>query len=151
MGYAFIVYVYRDAIERADHSRQEWRKIGQQLGDGVLQVCLGHTGPRAELDKAIDIASTAARLHPSAPRVHEELESLRQERVQRRVSSAPVANMINGIEYCDEVHSTDSRLYLWLGNCLRPLHKLDAEDLDTVARLVKDERERRALEEAGGG
>jgi hypothetical protein len=111
---------------------------------------LGHAGPRSELDKAINLAAERARVHPFAPRVSEELESLRRQREERRISSAPVGNMINAIEYCDEVHSTDARLYLWLGNCLRPLHKLDAEDLETVARLVKDERERRASEEAGG-
>ena len=143
MGHAFIVYVYRDGIERADYSRSEWRKISAALGEGTLQVCLEHAGPRAELDKAIDNASQAERLLPAMRvKAAEQLESLRRARSDR-ITSAPVANHVNCVVRCDEVHSTDSRLYLWSGNCLRPVHQIDAEDLDIVARLIEDERQRR--------
>lgn len=67
MGYVFVVCVYRDGIERADYSRSEWRKISTALGEGTLQVCLGHAGPMAELDEAIDDASQAERVLPSIP------------------------------------------------------------------------------------
>lgn len=33
------------------------------------------------------------------------------------------------VHLCDEVHSADSRAYLWALNCLRPLHALDDEGL----------------------
>lgn len=44
MGYTSIVWIYRDGIDRADDSPEEWTNIASQLGDAVLQVCLGVPG-----------------------------------------------------------------------------------------------------------
>ncbi len=57
--------------------------------------------------------------------------------------SAKVLNHGNCVNRCDEVHAADARVYLWLANCLRPLHQLDDEDFTTVEQLVSEERKRR--------
>ena len=49
----------------------------------------------------------------------------------------------NGIEHADEVHSTDRRLYLWIGNCLRPIHEVKREDLEAAEELLREELRRR--------
>jgi len=61
-----------------------------------------------------------------------------------RVWWADVGNHGGCINWVDEVHQSDSRLYLWDGNCLRPLRKLDDEALQQAAALLQEEIKRRA-------
>ena len=56
---------------------------------------------------------------------------------------AAVGGCSNGIEHADEVHSSDQRLYIWVGNCLRPIHKVKNEDLQVAERLLLEEMRRR--------
>ena len=71
----------------------------------------------------------------------EKLEQLRRES-KRRVTSAPVENHTNAVEFCDKIHSTWVSLYL-SGNCLRRVDSLDDEDFLEVEKLVLEERRRR--------
>lgn len=56
---------------------------------------------------------------------------------------APVFGHSNCVNFCDEIHSTDAQVYLWVGNCLRPIHRLDEERLDLAAQLIEDLRKQR--------
>lgn len=60
--------------------------------------------------------------------------------------SAHVLNYSNCVNLCDEAHSTEAKLYLWAGNCLRPITKLNDESFAAVEQLVRDEAERRKAE-----
>ncbi len=60
------------------------------------------------------------------------------------VKSANVLGHGNCVNRSDEVHSTDVRAYLWSGNCLTPLHRVDEDDFAILSRLVSEERQRRA-------
>lgn len=62
----------------------------------------------------------------------------------RGVKSANVLGHGNCVNRSDEVHSTDARAYLWSGNCLTPLHRLDDEDFAILSRLVSEEHQRRS-------
>jgi len=53
---------------------------------------------------------------------------------------------VSCVNWVDDVHQSDIRLYLWGGNCLRPIRKLDDEDLEQAAALLQEEIERRAKE-----
>ncbi len=55
-------------------------------------------------------------------------------------TSAALGNHGTCVNFCDEVHSTEARLYLWKGNCLRALHRLDDAEHTIAARLLADER-----------
>lgn len=57
--------------------------------------------------------------------------------------SFPVRNHSNCVNFCDEVHSIDAQVYLWVGNCLRPIYKLDEDRLDLAAQLISDLRQQR--------
>jgi hypothetical protein len=56
---------------------------------------------------------------------------------------ADVGGHSNGIEHADEAHSTDRRLYIWEGNCLRPIHKVKDDDLKIAKELLQEELGRR--------
>jgi hypothetical protein len=60
------------------------------------------------------------------------------------VKSAAVLGHGNGVNRCDEVHSTDTRAYLWSRNCLTSLHRLKDEDFTILSRLVSEEHQRRS-------
>jgi hypothetical protein len=146
MGYASIICVYDDAIHDADRSRKHWRDIKDKLGEATLQVCTGHVAPRDALYKDIDILADSVRRFPDSPDADaraKKLERLRRES-ERRVTSAPVGNHINAVEFCDKVHSSWSSLYLWSGNCLRRINSLDDEDFSEVEKLVLEEKRRRS-------
>ncbi len=146
MGYATILYVYEDGIESAERSRAQWRKISTALGEATLQVCMGRPAPRDGLDKEIAMLSASLEHLPDsseAPVRREKLELLRQARNGAPINSAPVGPHANCVNRSDKVHSTDTRLYLWLGNCLRPLHELDPDDLRSAEQLLQEERKRR--------
>jgi hypothetical protein len=146
MGYATILCIYQDGIDDADRSREQWHRISTALGEAVLQVCMGRPGPRGELDKEIAALSTSLEHIPDsadAPARRKKLELLREARKGPDIDSASVGNHANCVNRCDKVHSTWTGLYLWSGNCLRPLHELDADDLKTVEQLLLEELQRR--------
>lgn len=72
----------------------------------------------------------------------EQLKSLRRAR-SGRITSAPVANQLNCVVRCDEVHSPRTRASISGRATACALHQLDAEDMEVVARLIEDEREPR--------
>lgn len=59
---------------------------------------------------------------------------------------AQVKNHFNCINCCGEVHSADSNLYLWFGNCLRSIYSLNDKDFEIVEKLVLEERLKRNKE-----
>lgn len=61
----------------------------------------------------------------------------------RPTNWARVGACENGIEHADEVHSSDRRLYLWIGNCLRPIHEVKKEELEAAEELLREELRRR--------
>jgi len=64
-----------------------------------------------------------------------------------RVWWVDVGNCGGCINWVDEVHQQDSRLYLWEGNCLRALQKVDDAALQQAAALLQEEIERRSSAE----
>ena len=62
----------------------------------------------------------------------------------RRVTSAQVLYYGNCVNWVDEVHSMEQRVYLWSGNCLRPLGKLSDGELQNAQDRLDDERRRRS-------
>jgi len=60
-----------------------------------------------------------------------------------RITWGRVGKHENAVQWVDEVHSTEAGIYLWAGNCLRPLRTLNDEELDFVLRSVEDERKKR--------
>jgi hypothetical protein len=49
----------------------------------------------------------------------------------------------DAVQWVGEVHSTEAKIFLWAGNCLRPLRALDDEELDSVLRSIEEERRNR--------
>lgn len=62
----------------------------------------------------------------------------------QRNDSAPIFSSMDAVNYCDEVHSSDARLFLWFGNCLRPLKRLEDRELLVCQEMILDEMKRRA-------
>ena len=61
----------------------------------------------------------------------------------RPTTWARVGACENAIEHADEVHSSDQRLYLWIGNCLRPIHRVEKHELEAAEKLLREEVRRR--------
>jgi len=61
------------------------------------------------------------------------------------VRSAPVLSHGNCVNFYDRVHSTDTKLYLWAGNRLRPIHELHDKDFAMMKALISDEETRRGI------
>jgi hypothetical protein len=57
----------------------------------------------------------------------------------RRVTSATVLNHGNCVNWVDEVQSMEQRVYMWSGNCLRPLAKLSDDELQNAKDLLDEE------------
>src|SRR5262245_40885996 len=49
-----------------------------------------------------------------------------------------VLNCGNCVNWVAEVHSTDSKLFLWTGTTLRPLDQLSDHDVDKARALLDD-------------
>ena len=56
----------------------------------------------------------------------------------KRRTSQSLGHTSNAINYCDEVHSSDDRLYLWSGNRLVPLQKADPDELPLAQKLLEE-------------
>ena len=48
---------------------------------------------------------------------------------RNRVTWHRVGSLGNALQWCDEVHSSDERLYVWSGNCLRELGMFTGDEL----------------------
>ena len=106
MGYADIIYIYEDGINRRYETGKEQEKLNQEVGKAVLSV-------------------------------------IKQSKF-RRYPHAPVFGSGNCVNFIDDVHSTDEKLYLWSGNTLRPIQELKEDYFKDVERLVAAERRRRS-------
>jgi hypothetical protein len=56
----------------------------------------------------------------------------------RGAKSAPVGNHNNCVNLAGEAHSTDTQVYLWVGNCLRPTYQLDDGRIELTAELIRE-------------
>lgn len=50
------------------------------------------------------------------------------------------------IFHVDAPHSRDTKIYIWSGNCLRPVHEARLEALEEVARLLATEIDGRRMQ-----
>jgi hypothetical protein len=62
---------------------------------------------------------------------------------RERITWGQIGSHGNAVEWVDEIHSTEAKIFLWAGNCLRPLRALDNEELDSVLRSIEEERQNR--------
>jgi hypothetical protein len=62
---------------------------------------------------------------------------------RQRVSHASLGSQANCVNWVSEAHSSQTEIYAWLGNCLRPIRVLKEADLQEVRRLVDEEIRRR--------
>jgi hypothetical protein len=116
VGVAYLTWINDDGVRDATDSPTRWDEMKEAVGEAVLKLCLR---PDIEFNARI---------------------------MQReRETAHPIRNHGNAVNFCDEVHSTDQRVYLWFGNCLRSLRQLPDSDLERVAALLKVERENRRL------
>jgi hypothetical protein len=106
MGRAYITYVYDDAIRGATNSPEEWKKISSELGDAILKLCLT---PEQHYDDKEGLV---------------------------RIKDHKIGAGSNALNFVDDVHSSDDRLYLWSQNCFRPLNRLPDDDLTVAADLL---------------
>jgi hypothetical protein len=60
-----------------------------------------------------------------------------------RITSANIGNCGNGLNFVDEIHSSEWGIYLWGENCLRKLNELDDFGFDKLQELVRNEEKRR--------
>ena len=49
-----------------------------------------------------------------------------------RVKDAQVGQMGNCLTWVDDVHSTEERVYVWAGNCLRPFNRLSRDIQEAI-------------------
>jgi len=52
---------------------------------------------------------------------------------------AEVRGFANCVNFCDEAHSTDAKLYLWNRNCLVPISKCNNEELKAARNIMDEE------------
>jgi hypothetical protein len=65
---------------------------------------------------------------------------------QKSVTTAQIGPHVNCIEHIADVHSTDSQIYAWIGNCLRPIEALKDAELEASRELLAAEFKRRGIE-----
>jgi len=67
-----------------------------------------------------------------------------------RLSRKPLGSHGNCVNWVADPHSSEEKLFLWGGNCLRGLRQLDDESLKAAQRLLEDEVARRGSAEGSG-
>jgi hypothetical protein len=60
----------------------------------------------------------------------------------KRIVDARVFNCSNGVNWVDEVHSSETQVYAWKGNCLRPITELDHDELNEIKDIVDHQHRR---------
>jgi hypothetical protein len=58
----------------------------------------------------------------------------------KRRTHHPLGHSANAVNYCDEAHATDERIYLWSGNRLCPLSKAHDDELEFAERELTEEK-----------
>ncbi len=66
----------------------------------------------------------------------------------RGAKSAPVRNHNNCVNLAGEAHSTEAQVYLWVGNCLRPIYQLDDDRIELAAELIRQIKRTKEPEQA---
>jgi hypothetical protein len=59
---------------------------------------------------------------------------------KQRIREAAVANHSNRVGWVDKVDSAEQRVFVWMGNCLRPISALDQSHLDVVKNIVAEQK-----------
>lgn len=137
MGYAKILFIYEDGIRDAERSTESWRKFTPAVGEAVLRACIGQIPEKIELLRLMDVTESVR-----DQKWESQVERLRS-LTKPSSTSSPVFSHTNCVNLCDTVHSTQSELYLWSGNCLRQLYQIDDDDLTTCRKLIEEELDRR--------
>jgi hypothetical protein len=60
-----------------------------------------------------------------------------------RITSTTIENHGNGLNFVDEIHSSEWGIYLWGENCLRKIYDLDDFGFEKLLEIVKKEEQRR--------
>src|SRR5262245_43970044 len=60
----------------------------------------------------------------------------------KRRTHHPFGHTANAVNYCDERHSTDQRVYLWSGNQLSPLSKVTDDEIAFAEKALQEEKAR---------
>jgi hypothetical protein len=68
----------------------------------------------------------------------------RTEKGPARVTDAAILNHESCLNWVDEIHSEQERLYMWYGNCLRSVADLADEELNRAKQLLDEETNRRS-------
>jgi len=59
---------------------------------------------------------------------------------EERITAAKVGHCSNGLEWVDEVHTTDRRVFVWISNCLRPINELNEIELAVIKQIVSKQQ-----------
>ena len=106
MGYSYIMHIYEDGIKESKPSKEIEKKLKSEIGEAVIKLCLN---PEYDYGAVEDAG---------------------------KITTEKIGTITNGINLIDEVHSTENKLYLWAGNCLRPIKDLHKKDLKLVEHLI---------------
>jgi hypothetical protein len=55
------------------------------------------------------------------------------------ITHKPLFEMGNCVNWCDEAHSSQTKAYLWSGNCLRSASQLEADEVIQLQTLINVE------------
>jgi len=61
----------------------------------------------------------------------------------KRRTHHPFGHSSNAVNYCDETHSADQRVYLWSGNRLCPLSRAGDDEVEFAEKELAQEKLRR--------
>ncbi len=57
----------------------------------------------------------------------------------KRVTDGKIGNHGSCVNWVDDVHSSEERVYVFAGNCLRPLSALSPEERASVRKLMDEQ------------
>ncbi len=57
----------------------------------------------------------------------------------KRVTGGKIGHHGNCVNWVDDIHSSDERVYVFAANCLRPLSALSPEERGSVRKLMDEE------------
>lgn len=111
MGYAYIVWIYADAVDHLEPKSPDWVKSCEELGQAILK-----------LTRDVRYFAGAG---------------------SQRRTGHPFGHTSDAVNYCDEAHSTDQRVYIWSGNRLCKLSKARNDELEFAEKEFTQEKDRR--------
>jgi len=118
MGTSHILYLYDDALTPARDDPSLRESLALDLGRAILSLTL-------DPDYLTD--DTNAKNQPL------------------RITWTRVGSHTNALHWCAEVHSSEVRVYVWTGNCLRELGDLDEAVKRDVCKLFERALTARAI------